>query len=97
MKPPRFPTLELFVQLPTILVKTSKIFILTIDLDIQQYAEQALETELRNRRDLPEDIYNNDSAPHNPRDRFTNFTSRVYGIDLPEGGRLEFPEWVPVS
>ena len=67
---------------------------LTIDLDIQQYAEQALETELRNRRDLPEDIYNNDSAPHNPRDRFTNFTSRVYGIDLPEGGRLEFPEWV---
>ncbi len=67
---------------------------LTIDLDIQQYAEQTLETELRNRRDLPEDIYNNDSAPHNPRDRFTNFTSRVYGIDLPEGGRLEFPEWV---
>ena len=67
---------------------------LTIDLDIQQYAEQALENELRNRRDLPEDIYNADSAPHNPRDRLKNFTERVYGLELPEGGRLEFPEWV---
>lgn len=67
---------------------------LTIDLDIQLYAEQALETQLRNRRDLPEDIYNNDSAPHNPRDRLTNFTTRVYRLELPEGGLLEFPEWV---
>ncbi len=67
---------------------------LTIDLDIQLYAEEALETELRNRRDLPEDIYNSDSAPHNPRDRLTNFTERVYGLDLAGGGRLEFPEWV---
>lgn len=67
---------------------------LTIDLDVQLYAEQALETQLRRRRDLPEDIYNADSAPHNPRDRLTNFTERVYGIELPEGGRLEFPEWV---
>ncbi len=67
---------------------------LTLDLDIQLYAEQALETELRSRRDLPEDIYNNDSAPHNPRDRLKNFTERVYGLELPEGGRLEFPEWV---
>ncbi|MFM7045613.1 MAG: hypothetical protein ACKOYG_08725, partial [Ilumatobacteraceae bacterium] len=38
---------------------------LSVDLDIQQYAEQALQTELRMRRNLPTDLLVNDSAPHN--------------------------------
>ncbi len=41
---------------------------LTIDLDIQQYAEQALETKLLQRRHLPTDILGQDIAAHNPID-----------------------------
>ena len=67
---------------------------LSIDLDVQQYAEQALQTELRKRRDLPEDLMYPDSAPHNPRDRETNFTTRVYAKVLADGTREEYPEWV---
>lgn len=67
---------------------------LSIDLDVQQYAEQVLETELRNRRNLPEDIAQNDSAPHNPLDRETNFKTRVYQRILPDGTTQEYPEWV---
>lgn len=67
---------------------------LTIDLDIQQYAEQALETELRSRRNLPEDLAQPDSAPHNPLDRETNYETRVYKKTMPDGIQVEYPEWV---
>jgi len=67
---------------------------LSVDLDVQQYAEQALESELRNRRNLATDILNNDPAPHNPLDRLTNYTTRVYAKLLPDGTRVEYPEWV---
>ena len=67
---------------------------LSIDLDIQQYAEQALETELRMRRNLPEDIAQPDSAPHNPLDRENNFETRVYKKTLPDGTFEYYPEWV---
>jgi penicillin-binding protein 2 len=67
---------------------------LSIDLDVQQYAEQALETELRNRRNLASNIDSTDPAPHNPLDRLTNFTTRVYAKVLPDGTRVEYPEWV---
>ncbi len=67
---------------------------LSIDLDVQQYAEQALETELKNRRNLAEDLKQADSAPHNPLDRATNFKTRVYAKILPDGTRQEYPEWV---
>lgn len=67
---------------------------LSIDLDVQQYAEQALQTELRMRRNLPEDLSIADSAPHNPKDRGTNFETRVYKRTLDNGKVLEYPEWV---
>jgi penicillin-binding protein 2 len=67
---------------------------LSIDLDIQQYAEQALETELRNRRNLAEDLKQADNAPHNPLDRETNYKTRVYAKLKPDGTREEYPEWV---
>lgn len=67
---------------------------LSIDLDIQQYAEQALETELRQRRNLPEDLAQNDSAPHNPCDIKTNCETRVYQKTLPDGTKVDYPEWV---
>lgn len=56
---------------------------LTIDLDIQQYAEQALETKLRQRRNLSTDITAADRAAHNPIDREArklnpNTTKRAY-------------------
>jgi penicillin-binding protein 2 len=41
---------------------------LTIDLDIQQYAEQALETKLKQRRNLSTVVGAKDKAPHNPID-----------------------------
>ena len=41
---------------------------LTIDLDVQQYAEQALETKLKQRRNLPTDLTLPDVAAHNPID-----------------------------
>jgi penicillin-binding protein 2 len=52
---------------------------LTIDLDVQQFAEQALETELRNRRELPED-----QQAHNGLDPKTGLP--IYAT---------FPEYVP--
>ncbi|MEI7547491.1 MAG: hypothetical protein WCK21_05465, partial [Actinomycetota bacterium] len=67
---------------------------LSVDLDFQQYAEQALETELRSRRSLPEDLTMADSAPHNPLDRLTSWTQRVYRRVLKDGSSLDYPEWV---
>jgi penicillin-binding protein 2 len=67
---------------------------LSIDLDVQQYAEQALQTELRNRRNLPEDLTNVDAAPHNPCDVKTNCTTRVYQQTLLDGSKVDYPEWV---
>jgi penicillin-binding protein 2 len=67
---------------------------LTVDLDYQQYAEQALETELRSRRNLPTDLAQADSAPHNPTDKTTNFKTRVYQQTLPDGTKQDYPEWV---
>lgn len=67
---------------------------LSVDLDIQQYAEQALETTLRKRRNLPTDLKQTDSAPHNPLDRETNFKTRVFGKLQPDGTRVDYPEWV---
>ena len=59
---------------------------LTIDLDLQQYAEQALETKLKERRDLPLDTLAKDRAPYNPLDVETNNPiDRVY---------KDQPEWV---
>jgi penicillin-binding protein 2 len=67
---------------------------LTIDLKVQQYAEQALETELRLRRKLPEDLSMSDSAPYNPLDREKNWAVRVYQRTLPDGTKIDYPEWV---
>ncbi|MFM8266639.1 MAG: penicillin-binding transpeptidase domain-containing protein [Ilumatobacteraceae bacterium] len=67
---------------------------LSIDLDFQQYAEQALEVGLRSRRALPEDLSQADSAPYNPLDRSTNFTSRIYRRTLPDGTKEDYPQWV---
>ena len=68
---------------------------LSIDLDYQQFAEQALETELRSRRDLPFDEKAGDRAPRNPMDPLTNFTTRVFFKTLPDGTTQDYPEWVP--
>lgn len=67
---------------------------LTIDFELQQYAEQALETELRLRRRLPEDLSYSDSAPHNPLDREKSWSVRVYRITLADGEQVDYPEWV---
>ncbi|HNJ97771.1 MAG TPA: penicillin-binding transpeptidase domain-containing protein, partial [Ilumatobacteraceae bacterium] len=67
---------------------------LTIDFELQQYAEQALETELRLRRNLPEDLSYSDSAPHNPLDREKSWSVRVYRITLADGQQVDYPEWV---
>jgi penicillin-binding protein 2 len=67
---------------------------LSVDLDIQLYAEQALETELRQRRNLPTDLKQADSAPHNPCDIKTNCQTRVYQKTQPDGSKLDYPEWV---
>jgi len=67
---------------------------LSVDLDIQQYAEQALQTELRLRRNLPIDLAVNDSAPHNPCDVKTNCDTRVFRRTLPDGTKEDYPEWV---
>ncbi len=67
---------------------------LSIDLDYQQYAEQALETALRSRRDLPFEPVG-DSAPRNPLDPTTNFKERVYRQTLPDGTKVDYPEYVP--
>ena len=67
---------------------------LSVDLDIQQYAEQALETGLRLRRYLPEDLTQLDSAPHNPLDRENRYLTRVYQKTEPDGSKVDYPEWV---
>lgn len=67
---------------------------LSVDLDIQQYAEQALETELKKRRNLPEDEQATDRAPYNGLDRKTNFKTRVYRQTLPDGTLADYPQFV---
>ena len=67
---------------------------LSIDLDYQQFAEQALETELRSRRDLPFDERAGDRAPRNPLDPLTQFKTRVFFKTLPDGTKVDYPEWV---
>ncbi len=67
---------------------------LSIDLDIQQYAEQALQTQLRKRRELPTDLMQPDSAPHNPCDIKTNCKTRVFQKTNPDGSKTDYPEWV---
>jgi penicillin-binding protein 2 len=67
---------------------------LSLDLDIQQYAEQALETELIKRRNLPEDETAVDRAPYNGLDRKTNFTTRIYRKTLPDGTLVDYPQFV---
>jgi len=68
---------------------------LTIDLDIQQYAEQALETKLKQRRLLPTDMAVADRAAHNPIDREEfkinpNTTKRAYRSSKEYGSQ----EWI---
>lgn len=67
---------------------------LSVDLDIQQYAEQALETELKKRRNLPEDEQAVDRAPYNGLDRKTNFKTRIYRQTLPDGTMVDYPQFV---
>lgn len=67
---------------------------LSIDLDYQQVAEQALETELRSRRDLPFDERAGDRAPRNPLDPLTKFETRVFFKTLPDGTKEYYDEWV---
>jgi penicillin-binding protein 2 len=66
---------------------------LSIDLDYQQYAEQALETELRSRRDLPFEP-TGDHAPRNPLDPLTQLKTRVFYQTLPDGTKVDYPEYV---
>jgi penicillin-binding protein 2 len=63
---------------------------LSIDLDLQQYAEQALETKLKQRRDLPEDEDEADRAAHNPLDPKKNNEERVYSSSKDFGDE----EWI---
>ena len=64
---------------------------LTIDLDVQQYAEQALETKLLQRRQLPTDIAGQDIAAHNPIDvKIPGGTQRVYVTSKEFGAQ----EWI---
>ncbi len=64
---------------------------LTIDLDIQQYAEQALETKLKQRRQLPTDIAGQDIAAHNPIDpKIPGGNTRVYASSKEFGTQ----EWI---
>ena len=62
---------------------------LTIDLDVQQYAEQALETKLLQRRSLPTDLTLPDVAAHNPIDP-KDPTKRVYVSSKQFGNQ----EWI---
>jgi penicillin-binding protein 2 len=62
---------------------------LTIDLDVQQYAEQALETKLLQRRSLPTDLTLQDVAAHNPIDP-KDPTKRVYASSKQFGTQ----EWI---
>jgi len=63
---------------------------LTIDLDVQQYAEQALETKLKQRRTLPTDILGQDIAAHNPIDPKDPQGRRVYASSREFGTQ----EWI---
>ena len=64
---------------------------LSIDLDLQQYAEQALETKLKQRRDLPTDKeISPDIAAHNPLDPKKNDEERVYSSSKEFGDQ----EWI---
>jgi penicillin-binding protein 2 len=63
---------------------------LTIDLDVQQYAEQALETKLKQRRVLPTDILGTDVAAHNPIDPKDPDGKRVYASSTQYGNQ----EWI---
>jgi penicillin-binding protein 2 len=64
---------------------------LTIDLQLQQYAEQALETKLLQRRSLPTDILGQDIAAHNPIDlKVPGGTQRVYSSSTEFGNQ----EWI---
>lgn len=63
---------------------------LTIDLDIQQYAEQVLETKLKQRRNLPTDILGQDIAAHNPVDPKSPRQERVYSSSKEFGTQ----EWI---
>jgi penicillin-binding protein 2 len=63
---------------------------LTIDLDVQQYAEQALETKLKQRRFLPTDIALPDVAAHNPIDPKSPDGARVYASSKEYGNQ----EWI---
>lgn len=67
---------------------------LSIDLDVQQYAEQALETKLKQRRDLPtdgEECNCADLAAHNPLDQKINDgVTRVYASSKEFGTQ----EWI---
>jgi penicillin-binding protein 2 len=62
---------------------------LTIDLDVQQYAEQALETKLLQRRSLPTDLTLPDVAAHNPIDP-KDPTQRAYASSKQFGTQ----EWI---
>lgn len=64
---------------------------LSIDLDLQQYAEQALETKLKQRRDLPTDKeVSADLAAHNPIDPKGDGVERVYSSSEEFGDQ----EWI---
>lgn len=64
---------------------------LSIDLDLQQYAEQALETKLKQRRDLPTDKeVSPDLAAHNPIDPKSPEGERVYASSEEFGDE----EWI---
>jgi penicillin-binding protein 2 len=63
---------------------------LSIDLDLQQYAEQALETKLKQRRELPEDTAEADHAAHNPIDPKSPEGLRVYSSSKDYGTE----EWI---
>ncbi|MEI8239003.1 MAG: penicillin-binding transpeptidase domain-containing protein, partial [Actinomycetota bacterium] len=67
---------------------------LSIDLQVQQYAEQALQTELRQRRNLATDLRQSDYAPHNPCDITTNCRTRIFRKTLSGGLKMDYPEWV---
>jgi penicillin-binding protein 2 len=63
---------------------------LTIDLNVQQYAEQALETKLKQRRNLPTDLTLPDVAAHNPIDPKSTDGKRVYASSTEFGTQ----EWI---
>ena len=73
---------------------------LTIDLQVQQYAEQALQSSLQKQRNLPDGPREQDGgAPgggkraHNPPDRLTQFRTLVYSSSKQWGTT----EWVPFT